>query len=290
MKVAMLWWLIPMALVLTGAMPADRAYDLVRQGNAACDRGKYEVALALYAQAEDSIPDPGLVAFNEGVALYQLAAANPEDPARLLHFHEAELHYRRCLTDATGARRPRALYNLANALVQQAGPRDVPRLKEAVALYQECIASPDIEPVTDEDARHNLGIARIRLQRAQAAKKSSSADPDEGDDGRPPLPRPSPGDGGFEAGSADPGSQSGGSPVATVPGDSRGTQGNAQQTEKTTPGEGGPPPIPDADKLVPMSPAETQDFVDRAAARIRDQQHKHWQQLTPPASRPALDW
>ena len=79
---------------MTNAAPAANPDDLVRLGNAAFERGDYGSAVGCYEKAEALITDPGLVAFNKGASLY-----------RLDRYREAELHYRRCLSDATGPRR-----------------------------------------------------------------------------------------------------------------------------------------------------------------------------------------
>ena len=76
--------------------------ELVRQGDAAFERGDYSAAVDLYTRAEDAITDPGLVAFNKGAALYRLALAADDEASRRQWFREAELHYRRCLEDAVG--------------------------------------------------------------------------------------------------------------------------------------------------------------------------------------------
>ncbi len=282
-------WLPPLAVLLGAAMPADRGYDLVRQGNAAFERGDFQNALALYAQAEDAIPDPGLLAFNEGTVLYQLACAERDAATRRLRFREAERHYRCCLADATSPRRTRALYDLGNTLVEQAGPRDVERLREAVSCYQQSLASADIEPMLSEDARHNLQIAKVRLQRAEAARQRSPAAPDDPEDSRPSVPKPD-GDNGSEGPGLEPGAAQGDLTGTAAPGKMVRDPGSARSTNNPTPGDGGAPPIPDNEKLVPMSPEETRQFVENAADRIAKDRHKHWQELSPPASRPALDW
>src|SRR6516164_1882882 len=103
------WWLPFLALALVSAAPPEEADRLVRLGNEAFDREDYAAAMVYYTQAEDHITDPGLVAFNKGAALYRLG-----------RFREAELHYLRCREDAAGERRARLLYDLANAILQQA--------------------------------------------------------------------------------------------------------------------------------------------------------------------------
>jgi len=281
-------WVAAIALVLIAALPVDRAYDLVRAGNEAFVRGDFQAALDIYGRAEDSIPDPGLVAFNEGAACYELAGKAGR--AGGLHlFHQAEQRFRSCLADATADRRAQALYNLGNALVEQAGTRDVSRLQEAVACYKKCLETVGVEPLLAEDARHNLTIATARLQRAQESQSKTDEDRDN-DQNQPPKTEHGSGDGNSEtAGSAKIGPTASG--VLTASGTAGAAQGaNAVPTGETSPGEGHEPPIPDNERLSPMSSAQAHAFIEQAAARIRAERHKHWQQFSSPATRPALDW
>ena len=113
-----------------GAVLPPQPLQWVRQGNAAFARGEFLEAADLYAQAEERIPDPGLAAFNEATAFYQLG-----------RYREAELYYRRCREDAEGPRLARLLFNLANCLVQQGQGSNAARLREAIGLYQQCTAN-----------------------------------------------------------------------------------------------------------------------------------------------------
>ena len=53
--------LVPAVLgfTLLGAAPAANVEQLLRDGNAAFERGDYEQAIAFYGQAEDRATDPG---------------------------------------------------------------------------------------------------------------------------------------------------------------------------------------------------------------------------------------
>src|SRR5262245_39430200 len=116
-------WFGLLALALVSATPAGDPLQLVRQGNAAFERGDYPAALRFYEQAEPLITDPGLVASNKAAALY-----------RLERYRDAELHYRYCLSDTTGQRRAEVLYDLANCLVQQEQGRSAKLLSDAISL------------------------------------------------------------------------------------------------------------------------------------------------------------
>src|SRR5262249_13606724 len=101
-RIRLLVSLSPCLLVSLLAAAPEPPDDLVRQGNAAFERGEVTGAEGLYGKAEERAVDPGLVAFNKADALYQQEK-----------YREAEVHFRRALGDAAipPERRHRALYN-----------------------------------------------------------------------------------------------------------------------------------------------------------------------------------
>src|SRR5437660_528165 len=105
-------WTLLAVLLLPVLTAAGAAEDWVRRGNDAYEHGDYAAALEAYARAVPETTDPGQVAFNQAAACYQLG-----------QYTQAEEAYRRCLEDAAGGRRVRALYGLANALAQQGRQR-----------------------------------------------------------------------------------------------------------------------------------------------------------------------
>src|SRR5204863_9313767 len=130
-----------------------------RQGNEAFARQRYEDALELYEKAELRSADPGLVAYNQAAAYYRLG-----------RYREAEHHYGRCLEDdqAPPLRRARAAFDLGNALVHQAADSNADQLAQAVAAYRTCAAEPAADRDLRSDARHNLELAQLLLQKARA--------------------------------------------------------------------------------------------------------------------------
>jgi tetratricopeptide (TPR) repeat protein len=262
------------------AAPAGDADELVRRGNAAFDREDFPAALDFYSRAEDTISDPGIVAFNEAVALYKLG-----------RYREAELHFQRCLEQAEGERLAGVLYNLGNSLVQQAQDRDAKLLERAVVLYQKCVVQEGAGQELVDDARHNLGLAQALLKRAKAAGKPSDQDQD------PNQNKPGTSDDrGTDPGAKEqgPGSQPFGpggpdkSPYKVSPG---GVPRDAvQTTEPPPPGVGNLPPVPDKDQLAPLSPAETAAYLREAAARIERERREHHRRSAPTPGRNVMDW
>jgi len=266
------------ALAALAAGPALGPDALVRRGNAAFDNGDYPAALESYLRAEERTIDPGLVAFNEATALYQLG-----------RYREAELHFRRAEGDAEGSRRTRLLYNLGNSIVQQARNRHPGRLREAIGFYEKCLQQPEVEAALADDTRHNLELARLLLQKARSARENQN---DSSDDqaGNPQQDE--------ARNEARPG---GDQPATTLP-DSRGLSGSAinqkgdQNTapaktdQKPPPGKGNLPPIPDDDEMTALSPEDAVEYLKQAATRIQRERRDYRQRAVPASPSHVLDW
>ncbi len=132
------------------AAPID---DWLRRGNADLAAGRAESALAWYAKAAERTPDPGQVAFNQGVALGNLG-----------RFRDAELHFRRSLVDAQGERRAKALFNLGTCLVRRCGGIERKALSDAVIAFQQ--AMPIANGEMANEITMNLRIAEQLLAQA----------------------------------------------------------------------------------------------------------------------------
>src|SRR5262249_28720406 len=64
---------VPLAVLgiaLLAANPRSEPLEFVYRGNEAFVGGDFTAAVDLYTAAEDTISDPGLVAFNKGAAFY----------------------------------------------------------------------------------------------------------------------------------------------------------------------------------------------------------------------------
>ena len=157
-----------LATLLVAAWPPQPPENVIREANDAFGRGDLESAESLYARAEERAPDPGLVAFNKGTALYNHG-----------EFRRAELCFRRALGDADipADRRARAMYNLGNCLVRQAGDTDVRQLQSAIDCYELAIRESSDEGIRS-DAGHNLEVAKLLWAKARARRPAGERDPE----------------------------------------------------------------------------------------------------------------
>jgi tetratricopeptide (TPR) repeat protein len=265
-----------LALALMAAAPAGAPDDRVREGTAALARRDFDAALQSFAAAEERTTDPGLVAFDEGVAFYHRG-----------DFALAERHFRQCLEDAAGPRRARALYNLAACLVQQAGERDARRLAAAADLYEECLRQEGADAPLAGAARHNLELTKLLwvLARARADEHKDNPDAPDDDPAKPP-PRSQESSGSqAEAGLGNP--QGAGKQTPVGP-DGGKNPGEADQ--QPLPGEGSLQAIPDKDDLVPMSPEEAARHLQQAVDEVLKERRAYRQRTMKVPSGKVLDW
>jgi tetratricopeptide (TPR) repeat protein len=276
-RVRPLWLLLP-ALALVAAAPAAAPPDeLVRQGNDAVGRKDYSEALKLYQRAEERATDPGLVAYNEGVALYQGA-----------EFARAAVQFRLARQDATGRRRLWAAYNLAASLVQDAGDIDAAKLAEAVGLFEECVRHDEADERLAADARHNLELAKMLWVKAKARPappKDKMPPEDENAKSQPPQQEPVKQPGGDD-GSANPTKGTGDRvPVTQEPG-----QEPIKTDSQPAPGTGNLPVIPDRDELAPMSRDEAEAHLREATRKVLVEGRAHRQGSVRVPSGKVRDW
>jgi tetratricopeptide (TPR) repeat protein len=264
-------------LTATLLVSAHRPADGLRHGNEHLARGRPDAALAEYARAAERTTDPGRVAFNEGVALFRLG-----------RFREAEQHFRRCLADATGGRRVRALYNLGAALVQESQGRRATPLQGAVAAFERALAEirPG-DPLTD-DVRHNLDLTRRLLASARASKPSQPDEPPDTPEPIPPAPPP--------GGTDDPGATPGRDPAAAQRGPDGKPLGKAdsssrpQPTDRPPPGKGHLPPLPDEDALTPLTTEDAAAHLARATERIAAERRAQLKRTAPSPATKFPEW
>ena len=282
------WWgtagLLAAAL---GAAAASRPPDwptLLRQGDAAYERGDYTSAKALYEQAGERTTDPGRVTFALAAAQVRLAEASDADRARLAR--EAEQSYR-CCVGPGDPRRPPALYGLGNALLLEADGRDADALAAAVTAYQQCLAEADA--ALADDARHNLERARLLLRQIAPAGGRAKEESPNGDG--PPKPKPPP----DKTPAARPNptqnpSLNKGKPNPTGDPAKEDDGQKPSETTETAPGEGNLPPVPDGADLPPLSAEDAARHLDMAAQRILQDLKDHRRAKTPVPPAGVRDW
>jgi tetratricopeptide (TPR) repeat protein len=278
-RLRVLWLVLPaLALVAAGpaAVPPD---ELVRRANDALGRKQYNDALKLYDRAEERSTDPGLVAFDEGVAFYQKG-----------DYAEAEVHFRLARQDATGPRQVFAAYNLAASIVRLPGDADPAKLAEAIRLFEDCLRhEDDIDEHFAADARHNLELAKMLWVQAKARPNSEKQKPPDDPDEDPkkqqprPEPQPQPGQGDASASPATGNAQ-------RAPGTAEPGQEPIKADGQQTPGEGKLPVIPDREELAPMSREEAEAHLRQAIEKVMKEGRAHRQQAQKPPSGKVRDW
>lgn len=262
---------------LLGAVPLSKVEEFIRRGNTAFAGADFTAAVDLYNRAEESAPDPGLVAFNKAAALYHLG-----------RYREAELHYRYCRADATGLRLARLLYGLGNCIVQQAQDRDARRLQEAMRCYEQCLKQESADAALLADARHNLELARLLWLQAKARKdrgepenpeqdnNGSSRNPNDAEQAEQLLRR----------GMLDPRGKA--EPLTGTPSDPATATGGKGETPP--PGKGNLPTLPDTEDLQPLSVEDATEHLQRATARLARERQEYLRQTAPVVSPSVKNW
>ncbi len=242
------------------------------------DRKQYGDALQLYDLAEERATDPGLVAFNAGIALYREG-----------NYPLAETRFRQALQDAAGPRRAWASYNLGACLIQTAGDTDAARLDEAMHLFQNCIEQSGSDDHLAADARHNLELAKLLWLQAKARPnpQRDKGPPDEENPTHSPPPKQEP--------VRQPGGEDGpGSPVKgrmeQKPVPAQAGSDPSRTDADPAPGEGNLPVIPDRDELVPMSREQAEAHLRQAIERVTQEGRAHQRRPPRTATGKVRDW
>jgi tetratricopeptide (TPR) repeat protein len=247
-----------LSLILVSATP-PAAEDWERRGNEAVADARFDDAVKCYALAEESSNEPGRVAFNQGVALFNLGK-----------FRDAERLFRCAMeSESPAERRVRALFNLGTSLLHASDGRDARRLAEAADYFARCLKSPDVDAALAADARHNLELAKLLWRRIRGNEspplesEQNSANDDANPNTKLPETR-------HDGASAD---RTG----AGGPGNERLVQAPLQdEGPKPTPTNDAPPPgagrhtpIPEEDQLKPLPPQEARELLRQAGERIQ---------------------
>jgi len=282
MKRSGLLLLCCLATALVAAGPPQPPENVIRDGNDAFGRGDLESAESLYARAEERTPDPGLVAFNKGTALYHRG-----------DFRRAELCFRRALGDADipADRRSRALYNLGNCLVRQAGDTDVRQLQSAIDCYELALRESSDEGIRS-DAGHNLEVAKLLWAKARARRPAGERDP-EWDEPREPK-QPPPDSTKPPEGPGPDGTGEGPKKLDTGPkldiGKGPESGLTPKEAEKAAPGQGNLPVLPDTDEVRSMPLEDVRAELKRNGQRLQRERQKLREEAAQGERPRANDW
>jgi tetratricopeptide (TPR) repeat protein len=259
-------------LAAISASPPNAATDPLRIGLQLLESGDNERALASLETASQQTDDPGLVAYNRGIAL-----------ARLGRLREAELQFIRCLDDDAipTERRAKALYNRGVCLLSR---DDLPAIRTAIDCFSLC-RDEAADAVLVADAKHNLEVAKARWQRARL-KETQPPSPSEGGYEPPSPPRTH--DSTAEDASANSGAN--GSAAAKAQPTLQKVDSPAKSTNQMAPGAGTLPVLKDDAVLTPLSPDDTQAYLDQTAKRLA-RQRLNVERLRGGPDRPGVrDW
>jgi tetratricopeptide (TPR) repeat protein len=270
-----------LAVVLVSAGPLPLPDELIRQGNEAITRGEIDAAESLYQQAEERAADPGLVAFNKGIALYRHG-----------EFRRAELCFRRTLGDASipAERRERALYDLGNCLVREAGEMDVKLLQAAIDSY-ELVLRESSDDGLRADAGHNLEIAKLLWAKARARRPTNERDPNWDEPREPNRPPPDPNkkeDMGNDTTSD--GSKAPETGTKIDPGKGPDPGFAPKETPKAVPGQGNLPVLPDTGEVPSLSQDDARAELKRTADRLQRERQKLREEAASGERIRANDW
>lgn len=275
-----LFALLAAVSISAGSVRTTTTDDLIRQANDACEQGRWDDAEALYTQAEERTSDPGLVSFNKGIALWRRG-----------EFRRAELGFRRCLGDAAvpAERRAKALYNLGNCLVKQAGDSDLKRLQAAIDCY-ELVLRETAEDGLRLDAGHNMEVAKQLWAKARAKRPPKETDPEWEEPKDPKNPPPDPRKNAEDDPSKlEPGkTPEHGKKLEPGKGNEQGP--TPKEVEKPAPGKGDIPVIPDTDDVKPVPRDDALLLLQKTGERLQKERQKLRQEALQGDRPRANDW
>jgi tetratricopeptide (TPR) repeat protein len=272
---------VGLAIAQVGAEPPRTAEALIGAGNEAFARGEIETAETLYQQAEERSSDPGLVAFNKGATQFRRG-----------DFRRAEMCFRRTLGDAAipAERRGRALYNLGNCLVRQAGDTETKLLQAAIDSFE-----LTVRETTDDglraDAAHNLEVAKLLWAKARSRKPPDERDPEwdePKDPSRPPAdPNKKDNSGAQDMGDGSKQPETG---AKLEPGKGQNPGVAPKETPKAVPGQGNLPVLPDTGEVPSLSFEDARAELKRTADRLQRERQKLREEAAQGERIRANDW
>lgn len=255
------WSLACVALVgLLLAFDA-REESILHHANRAMLEQRYADALSEYAKIEVSATDPGLIAYNKGLALYHLK-----------QYADAARHFRCALEGASAERQCLAQYALGNALLQRSLGEDVGMLQQAIDTYRVCLNSNEVKQLQLTKSLHNnLALAKLLLISAQARQNKQT--PEQGTDKKQ--------ENGSKNNTKDESQKSdkNGSPNGEKDkkeNPKEGQQGKINETDEQSPGKGRLEVLSDNDSLTPIMPEDVQRYLQQALQRIEMERRNRW--------------
>lgn len=146
--------LIMFASLAFNPLQAQKEYRLVRKGNAAMEKGKYNDAEILYRKALEKNPGSVPARYNLGNALYKER-----------NYQEAASTWSGLTTraDLGSLKEESILYNTGNAFLQSKN------YQAAIEAYKRALM---LNP-SDEDARYNLSYALLKARQQQQQQKQN---------------------------------------------------------------------------------------------------------------------
>lgn len=163
-------WL-PLCLLLGAWEPFTAEQKDVREGNERYRRGDYPGAGEAYSRALPALPTEPAVRFDLGAAMYQVWRQAPESATKPQLLEAARQNWSAVADNpqADARLRSRAHYNLGNAALDE-GKQD-----DAIKSYQRALKE---DPLND-DARHNLELARQKKQPPPPQGGGNQKNPDQ---------------------------------------------------------------------------------------------------------------
>ena len=266
-----------LALLVLASAPAEPD-DWERLGNQAFLAGRYDEAARCYEKALERSREPGRVAHNQAVSLFNTG-----------HYREAErLFHCELESSVAAAHRVRAFYDLGTCLLHAAEGRDANQLAEAIYYLTQCVRLGVADIDLEKSAKFNLELAKQQWRKIRAdAPPPSEHDPNSKEENSKPQATD-------QTNSEEPGGQPGvangaGSPRAVPrPGGHDGS--DPSPAAERPPGAGSMSPISDEEQLKPLPPAEARELLRQASERIARERRALQRASASPEQRTYPDW
>lgn len=274
-------------LVISADVPKPRAP--LTQAETALQSADYQQAIQIYVEVEDSVTDPGIVAYNKALALYQLALEQAERKQEKELLRDSLAHFRYCQNDPLPERRARALLGQGNCLLRL-NPKYRAVVQQAIDSFRRVLSSTTNKELL-EQAKHNVELARLLWLDAQ---ERPPRDPDEdpknnGTDNSNQDDEPDKKDGDNQGDK--PKTSVGQKDRKKVVKDKAADKQGPQKSDDPPPAGQGNKPLAVQDlPLANLSEGNAQEQLSEAAQRIRLERRKYRFQAAKQAMQAVKDW